>query len=56
MKIKYSIHFHVWTEFEIFELLTYLVREHQLQMMIDAFWGGNGENVFIIRKGSAAAA
>lgn len=47
MALDYSIHYHVWTQLEMLEFLTYLQQKHDFA--IDAMVRSKNEVIFIIR-------
>lgn len=50
MDIGYSIHFHVWTQKELFEILQYMRYEMGIDFDVEAFFKNNDEMIFILRK------
>jgi SAM-dependent methyltransferase len=46
----YSIHFHVWTQVEMFELLIVLRRKYGLDFEVETFLRNGDECIFILRK------
>lgn len=46
----YSIHYHVWSPFEMCELVTALHKKLALRFNIELFTSNNGECIFILRK------
>lgn len=50
MRERYSIHFHVWTYLELFELITYLKRKLHFEFEVQEFVFTGSENIFIIKK------
>jgi SAM-dependent methyltransferase len=50
LSINYSIHFHVWTPTEFFELLIYCQKEMKIPFEIELFKRNNFEFIFILRK------
>jgi SAM-dependent methyltransferase len=46
----YSIHFHVWTQAEMFELLLVLKKRGGLEFEIESFLKNGGECIFVLRK------
>lgn len=51
MALDYSIHYHVWTQHEMLELLTYLRQRHAFD--IEVMVRSKNEVIFILRKGQA---
>jgi SAM-dependent methyltransferase len=51
---NYSIHFHVWTCYELLELLVYLRRELLPELETEEFILCGGEAIFILRKGGGS--
>lgn len=51
----YSLHFHVWTPFEIFELLVYLRKDMSFGFEILEFVQSDGEAIYILKKTGAKA-
>jgi predicted SAM-dependent methyltransferase len=49
----YSIHFHVWTQADAFELLSLARRELGLDFDVELAMRNGHENVFVLRKGEA---
>ncbi len=47
---RYSIHFHVWTYVELFELIIYLRRKLHFELEIQEFVFADSENIFIAKK------
>jgi predicted SAM-dependent methyltransferase len=47
---KYAIHFHVWSQFEMLELLIGLRHELKIPIEVEAFKANDYEALFIIRK------
>lgn len=46
----YSIHFHVWTYLELFELIVYLRREQHLDFEVQEFVFMGSEFILILKK------
>lgn len=46
----YSIHFHVWTQFELMELIVALRRDYQLPFDVELFLANDPECVVVLRK------
>ncbi len=51
LEMEYSIHYHVWTQQEMLELLQYLAK--QIPSEIEVMLRNKGEVIFIIRKAGA---
>ena len=49
---NYSIHFHVWTQVEIFELLLLLRERFDATFDIEIAVRNEHENIFVLRKSS----
>lgn len=47
---RYSIHFHVWTYLELFELILYLKRELHFEFEVQEFVFTDSEGIYIIKK------
>ncbi len=47
---KYAIHFHVWTQFEMFELFAGLRKELGISMEVEASKANDYEALFLVRK------
>lgn len=54
MKTNYSIHYHVWTQREVLELIHYL--QARLDFEVELFLQRRYEIIAILRKGAASAA
>ena len=50
MDNRYSIHFHVWTYLELFELMIYLKRDVNFYFDVKEFVASGNENIFILEK------
>jgi SAM-dependent methyltransferase len=50
MGIDYSIHFHVWTQLEMFEFVLALNRKLGIRFDVEAFFKNGEECIFILRK------
>lgn len=50
MRDSYSIHFHVWTYLELFELIIYLKRKLYFEFEIEEFIFTGSESIFILKK------
>lgn len=50
MDNRYSIHFHVWTYLELFELMLYLKRDLNFGFEVKEFVSSGNENIFILAK------
>ena len=50
MERNYSIHFHVWTQFELMELLVTLRREYALPFDVELFMANDTECIMVLRK------
>ncbi len=50
LRANYAIHYHVWTEWEILEILLYLHRRLNLPLRFELAWHRGWETVFILRK------
>lgn len=50
MGIDYSIHFHVWTQLEMFEFVLALNRKLGLRFDVEAFFKNGEECIFILKK------
>jgi SAM-dependent methyltransferase len=50
MGIDYSIHFHAWTQLEMFEFILALDRKLGLRFDVEAFFKNGEECIFILRK------
>ncbi len=50
MKMDYSIHFHVWTQTEVFELLPVLQKTLNFPFEVETFLSNIGELTLILRK------
>ncbi len=46
----YSIHYHVWTQKEMFELIHRLNDEFDIPIELEMFMKNNGEAILILRK------
>jgi hypothetical protein len=55
MRIDYSIHFHVWTQAELFELLAASKKTLGLSFDVELFLKNEHECIYVIRKGAPAA-
>lgn len=51
LEMEYSIHYHVWTQQEMLELLQYLAK--QIPSEIEVMLRNKGEVIFIVRKAGA---
>lgn len=47
---KYSIHFHVWTYLELFELIIYLKQKLHFEFEVQEFVFNSSEGIYIIKK------
>ena len=56
LQMDYSIHFHVWTEGEIFELFGALKTQFNLPFAIELFTMSNNEMIIVMRKSKQKAA
>lgn len=54
LDINYSIHYHVWTPLQFFELLVALRSEFSFEFEVESFFRNEGEAIYIIRKGEPA--
>lgn len=50
MALDYSIHYHVWSQFEFFELITTLKKTFKLYFDVEMFFKNEAEFIFILRK------
>jgi len=50
MKMKYSIHFHVWTSIDVFELISYLRNDLNVNLDIVFFANLKEEMIFVLKK------
>lgn len=50
MKMKYSIHFHVWISVDIFELISYLKEQMKINLDIVFFADLKDEMIFVLKK------
>ncbi len=50
MDNRYSIHFHVWTYLELFELIIYLKRKLHFEFEVQEFVFTGSESIFIVKK------
>jgi len=50
MEIDYSIHYHVWTQFELAELLAFVKREYGLPFTIELLYMNSVEVIAVLRK------
>ena len=50
MEQAYSIHYHVWTQVELLELLVTLRREYGLAFDVELFMKNDTECIFVLRK------
>ncbi len=50
MHDRYSIHFHVWTYLELFELIIYLKRKLHFEFEVQEFVFTGSESIFIVKK------
>jgi predicted SAM-dependent methyltransferase len=50
MDINYSIHYHVWTQREMFELIQNLKDQFEFPIELEMFMKNNGEALLILRK------
>jgi SAM-dependent methyltransferase len=51
----YSIHYHVWTQFEVLELLLTLRRVYQMPFDVELFMANDTECIVVLRKAQAEA-
>ncbi len=54
MDNRYSIHFHVWTYLELFELMIYLKRDLNFDFEVKEFVFAENECIFILKKNRTA--
>jgi SAM-dependent methyltransferase len=50
LEIDYSIHFHVWTQFELAEFFAFVKRQYDLPFTIELLYMNLVEVIFILRK------
>jgi SAM-dependent methyltransferase len=50
MKTDYSIHFHVWTPWELFDLLLVLKQQYGLGVDVEVFLQNGAEFIFVLKK------
>lgn len=50
MNKKYSIHFHVWTYLELFELIVYLKQKLHFEFEVQEFVFTDSESIFVLKK------
>lgn len=53
---QYSIHFHVWSEYELFDLFTRVRQLESFDFEIECFKANGNESIFILRKTSRVPA
>jgi hypothetical protein len=50
MAIDYSIHYHVWTQTELLELVTVAKKRLGFQFDLELFFKAGNEAIFVLRK------